>query len=310
MNVLPLSGSAFAAPKSTNDSTSLTSNYAFVKIHGAKWRLWLNIEAVGKTDSLKISLSRKGTTGLETHTWVFPQLPSSSLSAPSSGPWTVRPPISSTSPVATLNLTFTIKTTGSSACSAGSQTRSVGTLKGQFELNTGFAHVGQLGSKSVNFGTHSAAIRNNGCVPEQPGCPTTPGYSWTAAASGWLFGFADSKGDSFAVLTTTPLKAPKGAERYDGAASLEPKVKVTGNDFLITTSSKTPLSGNGMLTMNGAPVIHVTSCWIKGVPHTVTTTAWTASRFSGSPIVGSTEFTGKISSGLKGTGTIGKITVH
>jgi hypothetical protein len=310
MYVIPLGGSALAAPASSvSDSTSITSNYAFVTLHGARWRLWLTIEAVGKTDNLKFSLSRKGTTGLETHTWVLPRLPRSSLKAPATGAWTIAPPTTSTSPLVSINLTFTSRHQGASSCSSGSGTRYIGTLTGSFELNTGFAHLGQVGSKTINFGTHSQAIRDLGCVVAQPTCPVQ-GYSWTAASSGWLFGFANSNGDSFAVLTTTALSAPKGAERYDGAASLEPKARVSGNNFEIFTSSKTQLSGKGTLTMSGEPVTHSSTCWTKGVQHTLSTTAWTSTRFSGSPIVGATEFTGKISSGTKGTGTIGRVTVH
>lgn len=302
----PTAASASRRTSQVPTSITVVSGYHRFRLDGQKWRLSVSAQS-GSAGSLTVTLSRLVTGGIETHVWQIPRIPKRGITSSSSGDVTIHPTRSATSPLLRMDLAFTPTRSTSAVCSSGSETDYVGHMTGLLRVHTRLKGLGTVGGTDISLG-HTKVTIDAGCVTEKHEC-SEAGIAWKAQSTNFAFGFSNQSGDSFAILRTVSLKAPSGATRMDGAASLEPQLVLKKHRILrITTAKNTPISGTARLVATSGPFVRYGTCYVNGVAKTSVSTTWAFATFSGSTLDATTAF-GTVKSGESGNGTISEYAV-
>jgi hypothetical protein len=303
-------GAITPAAASTATTWAYASGPHSLSADGTTWYLeTTGGEPVGSHAAINVTLDRgSASAGVETHLWTFGGLPSSTIKNVATGKWTI---YVSSGTLLKLSLTFVTTSKKAFSCSSGSEEQYTGSLKGVLWLNTGFTHVGKVGSSSISLGSSSVPNRfwvDKGCKLAKPPCPTVtgPGFSAgaTSGSSNWSAtgGPATSTKELVGVIRLTKLSTY--VMRSDGGEQLEPRPTL-GTTALTVATSTGMLSGKATLQKLYSPTKASQTCYTAtGVKKTMTVESWPASFSSPSTLAAATLVTGKIKTGTSGYGSI------
>jgi hypothetical protein len=214
---------------------------------------------------------------------------------------------STTSPLATVGLTFTATSHKAASCSSGSETIYTGTLSGEAKLVTGLTGGGTVGGSSLTFtakGSSPEVLVDSGCVPPEDGCTAATLFiSGATGATTEAAGFAGTEsGKKFNFVSVTrkvTLTSPKGAYRIDTALDLatsapswNPKTDVLS----VSTTSSGIVTGSATLS-GGKPKTVSYPCSYGGKSYTITETDDMTANYAspaGEAITGHTSLTGNL----------------
>ena len=237
---------AAASAASASATYSLSSGPAAVKAGGDTWDLAVMFSGspvTGASSSLDLQMSRAAGTGqLEEHTWAF-SVPSKILSF-SGGNATLNAG-SATSPLASVNVTFTHSSKKAEACVSGSGTVYTGTLKGTVTIKTGFKQTGTLGGKNLAFAAPDTVAASSGCLPPTPCLAEWTSPQAPAIALGDTIGGPGDQRTTTIVAKTVKLSAT--VTRVDGAVMSTAAPKFKDGTLSITTSSSGIITGSATL---------------------------------------------------------------
>ena len=297
-----------AAPATTPSVLDLNHDLAAVKTsNGQSWTL--SVADSSTPDALTIGLVRTvtaGGSGAEEHIWYFDSPASSLAFSTSTGVGTVTGG-SSTSPLATVALTFKATSHKAASCSSGSETIYTGTLSGEAELVTGLTGGGTVGGSSVAFtakGSSPEVLVDSGCVPPENDCTAATVFSSgatgaTTEAGGFAGTESGKKFNFVSVARKVTLTSPKGAYRIDTALDLNtspPSWNPKTDVLSVSTTSSGIVTGSATLS-GGKPKTVSYPCSYAGKSYTITETEDTTANYAspaGEAITGHTSLTGNL----------------
>jgi hypothetical protein len=298
---------AATAPAATATVTLGNDGAAVKTSNGQSWTLIVGDSSTA--DTLTIGIVRTvtaGGSGAEEHIWFFDSPASSLAFNKTTGDGTVTGG-STTSPLATVGLTFTATSHKAASCSSGSETIYTGTLSGEAKLVTGLTGGGTVGGSSLTFtakGSSPEVLVDSGCVPPEDGCTAATLFiSGATGATTEAAGFAGTEsGKKFNFVSVTrkvTLTSPKGAYRIDTALDLatsapswNPKTDVLS----VSTTSSGIVTGSATLS-GGKPKTVSYPCSYGGKSYTLTETDDMTANYAspaGEAITGHTSLTGNL----------------
>jgi hypothetical protein len=277
-----LPGLASAATTRASDLTLAEDGATVTTSNGQSWVL--TVADSDTTNSLGVGLTRtvtSGGTGFEAHLWNFDSSASTLTFNASTGIGTVKGG-SVTSPVATIDLTFTATSHKAADCTSGSETIYSGTLTGEAKLVTGLTGGGTVGGTSLKFDATGSTPQiqvDNGCVaPPTDECTNdiiyASGATETTPVSSGDFGPLDGKAyDEVGVERMTDLAKPAGATRGDLAGVTTPAAtwNASTHTLSVTTTSAGIVTGSATLT-GGKPSTTTSTCTYAGKKYKISST--------------------------------------
>ncbi len=302
--LLPAPSAGAAAQASRLTQLQITSGNHSFTADGVSWLAAVGASLYSPTagtaiGSVDISVSSSTLAGTESHYWSL-QVPSGSFTNKGGGSWLVAPG-SSTSPVASVSLTFRPSKRVAERCKTGSAATYTGSLSGRLVLTSGLKKLGRIGADRWSFGTTTVYV-DYGCVPVSTKRPCLPGVMYEAGPSSFPAAYADVSGyqpgttDILTLSKSVALSAPSNAYRFDDVSSSEPKATLRSGVLKVVT--RTGALVRGSATFKGTGARHTSFvCWYKGVKRTARQTSYTTVVFS-SPgrLTGRTLLTGTLSS--------------
>lgn len=267
---------------------------------GQTWDLsvgWFSVSS-----SLELVLGHTVTTGgegAEIHGWTVP-VPSSVFSLDSTTGGATLDTGTHTSPLATVDVTFTATKTTDDPCVSGTETTYSGTLTGTVQLDTGLAGAGTVGGTGLSLGTTTPSVTvDDGCIVAAPPCQTEALWDSGAKTTVPTAVGVDVNGTGYTeVYQGTSLGSLVGAERVDEALvdSSAPVWDATTTTLSVSSSSAGIVTGTATLSGGKAKALKA-SCSLNGKKHketTVTDLNATYASATGAPLTAHMTLTGPL----------------
>ena len=297
---------ARAATASTSTVTLNNDGAAVTTSNGQSWSLDVSDTSVAGTLTAGIIRTvSAGGAGVEQHVWYFASKASSLTFDTSTGIGTVKGG-SATSPVATIDLTFTTTSHKAADCSSGSETVYTGTLSGEAKVVTGLAGGGTVGGTSLKFtatGFSPEVLVDKSCVPVTDDCVASLFFSSgvtaaTPEAAGLNGTVSGKKFDFVTVAQKVTLAKPTGAYRVDDGVVDAPPATYNSKTSKLSVTTTSAGMVTGLATLSGGkPQTTSFPCSFGGKNYTVTATQDTTASYaskSGQAITAHTSLTGNL----------------
>jgi hypothetical protein len=294
------------AAVATSELTLHNDGAAVKTSNGQSWVLTVADTSIASTMTVGIERTvSAGGAGSEGHLWYFASAASSLTFDKSTGTGTVKGG-SATSPVATIDLTFTATSHKAADCSSGSETIYTGTLSGEAKVVTGLTGGGTVGGKALKFTVKGSApemLVDSSCVPVTDECVATLIFSSgvtaaTPEAAGLAGTVAGKKYDFVTVAQRVTLAKPAGAYRVDdGLVDAPPATYNTKTGKLSVTSTSAGMVTGSATLSGGSPQTQSFPCSFGGKSYTVTATSDTTAKYSspsGEAVTAHTSLTGNL----------------
>jgi hypothetical protein len=307
---------AHAATAGTSNIILNNDGAAVKTSNGQSWVL--TVSATTAARDLTVGIVRTvtaGGTGSEEHVWTFDVSATSLKFDKSTGIGTLKGG-SATSPVATIDLTYTATSHKAADCSSGSETVYTGTLSGEAEVVTGLTGGGTVGGKSLKFtvtGSSPEVLVDSACVPVTNECVALTDFAsgQTAAtpeAAGLSGTVAGKKYDFVTVAQRVNLAKPTGAYRSDDGLVDAPAAvyNAKAGTLSVKTTSAGMVTGSATLS-GGTPKTVSVPCSFGGKNYTITETQDTTAAYtspSGQAVTAHTSLTGNLVAPDAATGAL------
>jgi hypothetical protein len=269
---------------------SIVSGGHALKIHSVAWSL--SVVAFEATSTKQVTVSVILTHALrsdaESHSWTISELPRKSLVAKGGGTYVLDPAKSYTSPLMSIDLTFTASSRKAVACASGSETTYTGHLAGKVVLATGLTKAGTVGATKLSFSKPNTTTVDNSCVTKTGNKPPCEKSSLVASFSLSGAGAPSAEAytpkgqpDTLSISAYRQLAKPAHAFRYDAMTAEEPATTVSGSPpHAKVTTSGTFIAGHMTAIGSTSAPPQKQSCTLSGHTYSETTRIYVASQTS------------------------------